>query len=85
MVASRTPRLLLGIDLLALLMVSVATLMIFFYAPTEAVMGPVQKVFYFHVAAGWLGMLGILCSTGRRGNVSDYPAPRLGSGGAGRC
>jgi heme exporter protein C len=27
------------------------------YAPREAVMGDVQRVFYFHVAAGWVGAL----------------------------
>lgn len=53
-----TPRLLQVIDALAVLSVLAATLMVFVYAPVEAVMGPVQKVFYFHVAAGWLGMLG---------------------------
>lgn len=53
-----TPRLLQVIDALAVLSVLAATLMVFVYAPIEAVMGPVQKVFYFHVAAGWLGMLG---------------------------
>jgi heme exporter protein C len=37
-----------------------ATAMVFLYAPIEAVMGQVQKVFYFHVAAGWVGMLGFL-------------------------
>ncbi len=31
--------------------------MVFFYAPLERVMGAVQKVFYFHVASNWLGML----------------------------
>ncbi|PWH20196.1 MAG: cytochrome C assembly protein [Anaerolineae bacterium] len=31
--------------------------MVFFYAPMEAVMGNVQRVFYFHVAVGWVGML----------------------------
>jgi heme exporter protein C len=34
--------------------------MVFFYAPMEAVMGQVQRVFYFHVAAGWVGMLSFL-------------------------
>jgi heme exporter protein C len=34
--------------------------MVFLYAPIEAVMGAVQKVFYFHVASGWAGMLGFL-------------------------
>jgi heme exporter protein C len=31
--------------------------MVFFYAPMEAVMGNVQRVFYYHVATGWVGML----------------------------
>jgi heme exporter protein C len=34
--------------------------MVFFYAPTEATMGQVQRVFYFHVATAWVGMLGFL-------------------------
>ncbi len=53
-----TPRLLIAIDVLSAVLLLVSTLMVFVYAPIEAVMGPVQKVFYFHVAAGWLGMLG---------------------------
>jgi len=36
--------------------------MVFFYAPTEAVMGNVQKVFYFHVATAWVGMLGFMAA-----------------------
>lgn len=52
------PRFLLVIDLISFALIAVATAMVFWYAPIEAVMGPVQKVFYFHVAAGWLGMLG---------------------------
>ena len=31
--------------------------MVFFYAPIEKVMGLVQKVFYFHVATAWVGMV----------------------------
>ncbi len=34
-----------------------AASMVFFYAPMERVMGLVQKVFYFHVATAWIGML----------------------------
>jgi heme exporter protein C len=34
--------------------------MVFAYAPIEAIMGPVQKVFYFHVANAWLGMLAFI-------------------------
>ena len=51
------PRTLLAVDALALVLVLAAVLMVFFYAPIEAVMGPVQKVFYFHVANAWLGSL----------------------------
>jgi len=38
----------------------VALLLVFAYAPREAVMGEVQRVFYFHVAAGWVGALAFL-------------------------
>ena len=36
--------------------------LVFFYAPYEQSMGPVQKVFYFHVSMGWVGMLGFLAA-----------------------
>lgn len=32
----------------------------FLYAPTEQVMGEVQRIFYFHVAAGWNSFLAFL-------------------------
>jgi len=54
------PRLLTVFDVVTLVLLLIATLMVFFYAPLEAVMGQVQRVFYFHVAAGWVGMLGFL-------------------------
>lgn len=38
----------------------VALYLALFYAPREAVMGDVQRVFYFHVAAGWVGALAFL-------------------------
>lgn len=31
--------------------------MIFLYAPTDAVQGPPQRIFYFHVPVAWIGML----------------------------
>jgi heme exporter protein C len=34
--------------------------MVWFYAPREAVMGDVQRIFYFHVSAGWVGGLAFL-------------------------
>ena len=39
-----------------------ALYMVLFYAPREAVMGDVQRVFYFHVSAGWVGGLSFLVS-----------------------
>ncbi len=54
------PRWLSVLDIITVILLIVATAMVFFYAPTEAVMGQVQRVFYFHVAAGWVGMLAFL-------------------------
>ncbi|HHX08009.1 MAG TPA: cytochrome c biogenesis protein CcsA [Chloroflexi bacterium] len=34
--------------------------MVLFYAPVEQTMGLVQKVFYFHMSAAWVGMLAFL-------------------------
>jgi heme exporter protein C len=54
------PRLLTILDIVTIVLLLIASYMVFFYAPMEAVMGNVQRVFYFHVAAGWVGMLGFL-------------------------
>jgi heme exporter protein C len=54
---NRTLRIL---DIVAVVMLVIATGMVFFYAPVERVMGMVQKVFYFHVATAWVGMLSFL-------------------------
>ena len=48
------------LDITSILLVLVAAGMVFFYAPLEVVMGWVQKIFYFHVANLWVGMLGFL-------------------------
>lgn len=39
---------------------AVSLYLVFFFAPREAVMGDVQRVFYYHVAAGWVGALAFL-------------------------
>lgn len=54
------PRWLTIIDALAIISLVIATGMVFFYAPMEAVMGQVQRIFYFHVPAWWVGMLGLI-------------------------
>lgn len=56
----RKPRLLSALDVVSFLLVSVATYLALVYAPTEAVMGPVQRVFYFHASAGWVGMVAFI-------------------------
>lgn len=59
-VTKQTPRKLITLDILAGLSVLVALWMALIYAPQEVVMGNVQRLFYFHVATGWTGMLGYL-------------------------
>jgi heme exporter protein C len=51
-------KLLSVLDVVTIVLFLTATVMVFFYAPMERVMGLVQKVFYFHVATAWIGMLG---------------------------
>jgi heme exporter protein C len=56
------PRWLTILDVVTIVAFAGAVGMVFFYAPLEASMGQVQKVFYFHVASFWTGMLGFSCS-----------------------
>jgi heme exporter protein C len=56
------PRFLTILDSVTAVFFVVAVGLVFFYAPTEAVMGQVQRVFYFHVSAGWVGMLSFLAA-----------------------
>ena len=53
---------LIVLDIISLTAVGIALLLVFFYAPYELTMGAVQKVFYFHVSMGWVGMLGFLAA-----------------------
>lgn len=52
------PRFLSVLDVVTTVVMVVAVALVFFYAPEELVMGQVQRVFYFHVANAWVGMLG---------------------------
>ncbi len=36
--------------------------MVFLYAPLEVTMNYVQKIFYFHIANAWVGMLGFIAA-----------------------
>lgn len=44
----------------ALILLLAALFMVFRYAPQEAVMGEVQRIFYFHVASAWLAFFAFL-------------------------
>jgi heme exporter protein C len=52
------PRALSILNIVTPVLVFVAILVVIFYAPVEAYMGRVQKIFYFHLSAAWVGMLG---------------------------
>ena len=56
------PKALTILDIVAIVLFLAAVWMVFFFAPLEAVMGQVQKVFYFHVATAWVGMLGFMAA-----------------------
>jgi heme exporter protein C len=57
---------------LALKILDVVSLLVFFYAaylaifvaPMERVMGDVQRVFYFHVGSGWVALVGFVFTAG---------------------
>ena len=55
-----TPKALKFLNGFTSLVFVISLYLVFFYAPREAVMGEVQRVFYFHVAAGWVGALAFL-------------------------
>lgn len=54
---SRTIRIL---NILSMIALAIALGMVFFYAPVERTMGNVQRIFYFHVGAAWVGSLAFM-------------------------
>ncbi len=46
------------LSLISLVAFLAALGMVFLYAPREATMGPIQRIFYFHVASAWVGFCG---------------------------
>lgn len=50
------------LDILSVILLGISTYLALVFAPTEAVMGQVQRVFYFHVATAWVGMLGFMAA-----------------------
>jgi heme exporter protein C len=45
---------------LSLIGIMISIWMIFLYAPTDAIQGEPQRIFYVHVPMAWLGMLGFI-------------------------
>jgi heme exporter protein C len=48
------------LDVISVIVLAVSTYLALFYAPTEAVMGQVQRIFYFHIGTAWVGLLGFV-------------------------
>jgi len=48
------------LDIVSIIVLGIATYLALFFAPTEAVMGQVQRVFYFHIGTAWVGLLGFV-------------------------
>ncbi len=51
----KTKRLDTAFAWITFILMTAALYAIFIYAPNERIMGPVQKIFYFHVATAWVG------------------------------
>jgi len=54
------PILLKILDVIAIIVLAVATYLAMIFAPTELVMGNVQRVFYFHIGTAWTALLGFI-------------------------
>ena len=56
------PKALAILDIVSVILFLAAVYLALIFAPLEAVMGWVQKVFYFHVATAWTGMMGFMAA-----------------------
>jgi heme exporter protein C len=54
------PKPLAFLTILSIILLFGALAMVFFFTPLEALMNYVQKIFYFHIANAWVGMLGFI-------------------------
>jgi heme exporter protein C len=48
------------LDVVCIILLAISTYLALFFAPTELVMGQVQRVFYFHIGTAWVGLLGFI-------------------------
>ena len=50
------------LDFVSVLLLAIAAYLALVFAPTEAVMGQVQRVFYFHIGTAWTALLGFIAA-----------------------
>ncbi|MBI3162548.1 MAG: cytochrome c biogenesis protein CcsA [Chloroflexi bacterium] len=48
------------LDVVSIILLAVSAYLALVFAPTELVMGDVQRVFYFHIGTAWVGLLGFV-------------------------
>ena len=51
-----------ALDIVSILLLLVAAYLALVFAPTEAIMGQVQRVFYFHIGTAWTALLGFVAA-----------------------
>ena len=54
------PLMLKILDIVSIIVLGIATYLALVFAPTELVMGDVQRVFYFHIGTAWTALLGFI-------------------------
>jgi heme exporter protein C len=64
MTLTKKPPALTILDILSVTGILAVLVLVLFFTPEEATMGPIQKIFYFHVASAWAGMLSFLIAAG---------------------
>jgi heme exporter protein C len=52
------------LDAASIIVLAISTYLALVFAPTELVMGNVQRVFYFHIGTAWVGLLGFILAAG---------------------
>jgi heme exporter protein C len=48
------------LDIVSIILLAIATYLALVFAPTELVMGDVQRVFYFHIGTAWTALIGFI-------------------------
>jgi heme exporter protein C len=48
------------LDIITVIVLAISTWLALVFAPTEIVMGQVQRVFYFHIGTAWVGLMGFV-------------------------